>query len=204
MTIEDETHVPSEDETSGESEGDPVIEDALSPQVSEDEVVPEDDPDLLDPSARSLDIDDQDDGQGEEAAGSAVVATAEQAVESDDEGDADKISDEPEPAGDGTQPAPAPPVSDCERERSAHRIAVELKHAESEVRQLLEGRDSKRKRKLSGSRRWRELEEDVIQWRYSSRCDEDSLARLRELVARRNYLFQRLNFIAGTRSGGNS
>jgi len=86
----------------------------------------------------------------------------------------------------------------------AHRIAVELKRVEAEVRELLEESDSKRKRKLSGSRRWRELEEDLLAWRFAGRVEPKVLAKLRQLVARRNYLFDRLRFATGTRTRWNS
>ena len=69
---------------------------------------------------------------------------------------------------------------------------------------MLEGRDSRRKRKLGGTRRWMELEEDIIQWYYAGRFDEPTLQRLRELVSKRHYLFRRLRFIAGTRPTWNT
>lgn len=87
---------------------------------------------------------------------------------------------------------------------SAHRIAVELKSIESEVRQLLVDHDPRRKRKLGGTRRWQELEEDVINWRFSSRFQDEVLTRLGELIVRRNHLFRRLHFLAGIRPTWNS
>ena len=60
-------------------------------------------------------------------------------------------------------------------------------------------RDIKRKRKLSGTRRWLDLEEDVIAWRYAGRFDEDTLRRLQELIYRRHYLFRRLRYLTAAR-----
>lgn len=117
----------------------------------------------------------------------------------DDTSDAGPIADE----------ARTPPVDDAvtrdwAHELSPQRIVVELNHIETAVREVLEGRDTKRKRKLSGTRRWRELEEDIIQWRVSGRVDQKGLKTLEELVIRRHTLFQRLNFLAGTRPTWNT
>ncbi len=79
-----------------------------------------------------------------------------------------------------------------------------LKRIETEVRGLLEGVDGKRKRKLSGSRRWRELEEDLLSWQHTSRIDAPAHKRMLELVARRDYLFRRLVFLSRTRQVWNS
>ena len=83
-------------------------------------------------------------------------------------------------------------------------MALELKRIESEVRELLGERDSRRKRKLSGSRRWRELEEDILGWRFTGRFNEAALARLHRLIVRRDYLFRRLRYLAGTRPTWNT
>lgn len=93
---------------------------------------------------------------------------------------------------------------DCDRELSAQRIAVELKRIETEVRKLLEDRDPKRKRRLGGSRRWSELEEDLIAVRFTGRIEEPTIATLRQLIDRRHYLFGRLRFLAMTRPTWNS
>jgi len=87
---------------------------------------------------------------------------------------------------------------------SAQRIAIELKRIEQQVRDLLGETDSKRKRRFTGTRRWRDLEDDIINWYYASRFDEKTLADLRQAIARRHYLFRRLHFLAGTRRGWNS
>ncbi len=89
-------------------------------------------------------------------------------------------------------------------EGEVHDVIVELKSVEAEVRRLVEERDPKRKRKLSGTHRWHELEEDIIGWRFSGRFDETTLRRVQELIARRHYLFRHLHFLAGTRPVWNS
>jgi len=95
-------------------------------------------------------------------------------------------------------------TGDWEHELSAHRVAVELRRIESDVRAIIEERDPKRKRKLSGTHRWHELEDDIISWRFNGRFDEDSLRRLHELIGRRHYLFHRLHFLASTRPTWNT
>jgi hypothetical protein len=93
---------------------------------------------------------------------------------------------------------------DWNREESAHRIVVELKRIEARVREILEGRDPRRKRKLGGTRRWQDLEEELVTWHDTARFDRPTLARLRELITRRHYLFRRLRFLAGTHGTWNS
>ena len=117
----------------------------------------------------------------------------------DDVSDAGAIPDVDENAPSASS---APPK--WEYEMSAHRIAVELKRIENEVWTLLDGSDTKRKRRLAGSRRWMELEDDIRNWRYGGRFDEAVLDRLQQLVCRRNYLFTRLRFSASTRPVWNS
>ena len=172
----------------------PTIEDAYEPDEATDRAVGEDDPQFLDPTARSLAAeivqDDAESGSDDESA----VAT--KTVEADDTSDTGTLAEEAAPAGEAT---PKPTPTDWANEVSSQRIAVELKHIETEIRRLLEGRDPKRKRKLGGTRRWRELEEDLISWRHSGRFEEPTLARLGELIARRHYLFKRLRFVTGTR-----
>ncbi len=87
---------------------------------------------------------------------------------------------------------------------SAHAIAVELKHIEGEVRRILDPVDDKRKRKLNGTRRWQELEDDIQSWRFGNRLPEPDLLRLRQLIDRRHSLFKRLSFLSGTRPTWNS
>ena len=180
----------------------PAIEDAYEPAAGTGEPAPEDEPDLLGSEARRLEADSAEgDGAGEPDAGAQDGAVPSPEGEMDGDDDAASIPDEPAAsAGEGASHA----ASDWGRENSAHSVAVELKRIEIEVRELLEGRDVKRKRKLSGSRRWQELEDDIIRWRYSGRFDEETLARLRHLIARRDHLFTRLRFLAGTRPVWNS
>jgi len=93
---------------------------------------------------------------------------------------------------------------DWQVEMSAHRIAIELKRVETRVRELLSDRDSRRKRKLAGTFRWHELEEDIIGWRADRRMAPETLEELHRLVGRRHYLFCQLRFAAGTRPTWNS
>ena len=58
--------------------------------------------------------------------------------------------------------------------------------------------------KLAGTRRWLELEEDIVSWRHSGRAPEDVLCRLTEFVQKRHYLFNRLSYLAGTRATWNT
>jgi hypothetical protein len=95
-------------------------------------------------------------------------------------------------------------TGDWENELSAHRVAVELRRIESDVRAVIEERDPKRKRKLSGTHRWHELEDDILAWRFSGRFEEDTLRRVQELIGRRHYLFRRLRFLASTRPAWNT
>jgi len=91
-----------------------------------------------------------------------------------------------------------------DQELSAQRIAGELRRIESEVRGILDVVDNKRKRKLAGTRRWTELEDDIIQWKFGGRMEEQALRNLHLLVMRRHFLFNRLRFLAGTRPTWNS
>lgn len=93
---------------------------------------------------------------------------------------------------------------DWSNELSSHKVIVELKKIETDVREILGERDPKRKRKLAGTRRWQELEDDILSWRYTDRFDETNLARLNELITRRHYLFGRLRFLAATRPTWNT
>ena len=131
-----------------------------------------------------------------------------------DEAGLEVSEDQPELLGSGSRTlndadvAPAPSERKNSRDwiahASAHKVVVELKRIETEVRALLEDRDTVRKRKLAGTRRWVELEDDLIQWRFSGRIDEPTLRRLQELVSYRHYLFHKLSFLAVTRPVWNS
>jgi hypothetical protein len=177
------------------SEDLPAIEDAYSPDESSEQVVDEDDLQLLGPAIRALEGDDAD----EVVATPAVEAAA--AADSNDTSDTDAIVAEPEALA---ETAEAPKPLNWANEVSAHKIVVELKRVEAEVRKLLEGRDPKRKRKLGGTRRWLELEEDLLSWRYGGRVDEATVSQLQDLITRRHHLFQRLRFLAGTRPTWNT
>ena len=93
---------------------------------------------------------------------------------------------------------------DLEAEMSAPTVAAELKRIETAVRSLLEDRDTRRKRRLGGSSRWFELEDDIRSWRFSGRFDEATLDRLTELIQQRHFLFNHLRFIGSTRPTWNS
>lgn len=174
------------------SEDLPEIEDSNAPDAADaslEESVAEDDPELLDAATRTLDVtDDAEDGAPSDGQVASVAALA------DDSSDTDSIVDDAKPAGDVKERA-----ANWSNERSAHRIAIELKHVEAEVRRLLENNDSRRKRRLAGTRRWLELEEDIISWRFSGRPDEDTLAQVSALVAKRHYLFKQLEFLTTVR-----
>lgn len=87
---------------------------------------------------------------------------------------------------------------------SARPLVVELKGIEAEIRRLLGDRDPKRKRKLAGTRRWLELEDDVLTLRHTGRIDEATLDEVLRLIRRRHHLFRRLKFLAGTRPTWNT
>jgi hypothetical protein len=191
----DEREDSNHEDTPAPSEDAPQVEDAYAPDESTAEEVLEDEPELLDPALRSLEAEPTEaDVPDESAAPSPPHVTAD-TPEKDDAGDTDAIADEPEGSAESVTTVPA----DLDDEVSPRRVAVELKRVEVEVRELLEGLDGRRKRKLTGTRRWRELEEDILSWHYSGRFDEETLGRLRRLIARRHYLFRRLQFLAGTR-----
>ncbi len=120
-------------------------------------------------------------------------------VEGGDEADAAVID---EPAASRVRPGRR--AGEWEHELSAQKVAAELKHLEDEVRQIIEERDAKRKRKFTGTSRWNELEDDLIAWRFGGRFDEDTLRNVQRLISRRHYLFRHLRFLATTRHGWNS
>jgi hypothetical protein len=193
MEQPDQSESPPPDELPG-------IEDAYSPNEASGREVGEDDPDLLDLSARALGSGASQADDEQSAAAPAAEGVARVEAEHDDASDAGAMpSDEESKALE----AATPELPNWDRELSAHRIVVELKRIEADVRGLLENRDTKRKRKLSGTRRWLDLEEDVIAWRYAGRFDEDTLRRLQELIHRRHYLFRRLRYLTAARPAGN-
>ncbi len=179
----------------------PADEDAYVLDDSPEEAVEEDDLQLLGPAARSLEGDAANGGATEELPATSTSDLAATVADKDDTSDAEAVADEPDTL---TNVADKPELPDWDNEMSAHKIAVELKRLESEIRELLVGHDTKRKRKLAGTRRWLELEEDIITWRFTGRGDEPGLIRLHDLVTRRHHLFKRLRFLAGTRPRWNT
>jgi len=196
----DNTTPPAGDEPPPSDDA-PTIDDADFAEGLLQDVVGDDQFQLPDPSRRSLDGDAVLSGDVTydvpTSPGPAAGVTCDK-LETSDVG---TLIDESASTVEGP-PGTEPP--DWHHEVSPHRIVIELKRIESEVREILESRDSKRKRKLGGSRRWLELEEDIITWRYTDRFDEPTLRHLQELVAKRHYLFRRLRFIAGTRPTWNT
>ena len=179
----------------------PAIEDAYEGDMPiETEEMAEDDPQLLNGGTRALQVEnDQADAGVSDGETKVIPDAAGKTGDDDDINDAAAIRDD-KASGDAAEP----PLPNWDRECSAHKIAVALKRIETEVRELLEPRDTRRKRKLSGTRRWRELEEDILAWRFAGRMDESTLQRLHELVIRRHHLFRRLHFMAGTRPAWNT
>ncbi len=197
---------PSQDEDlsgqeSESSEPLPEIEDANIMEPVSEAQVEEDDPQLLDSASRSIESDLDGVDQSEDVDIEAVEKRTREAANKDDTSDTDAVIDEAPP--DAVTDQPSIKVA-LDRQQTARPLIVELKRIESDVRELLQGRDNKRKRKLGGTRRWLELEEDLVAWRFGNRFDEATLARLRELVRRRHHLFNHLQFIAGTRPTWNS
>ena len=201
MASQDESNRDPEPERPPSEPG-PDMEDAYEPEPPDQECVSEDDPSLLDPATRSLSGEEGEQAEDVDKETLAVEQPQPKATFEDDvSSDAEAVSDAPEsPAA--TAPIDAP--VNWERQMSAHRIAVELKRVETEVRSVLEDRDPKRKRRLAGTHRWRELEDDIQHWRYAGRFDKATLDRLEQLIIRRHYLFGRLRFVASTRPTWNT
>ena len=97
-----------------------------------------------------------------------------------------------------------PRAADWENELSPQRVAIELRRIEADIRAIIDSRDSIRKRRLTGSHRWLELEEDILAWQYSGRFDQAALQRVRELIVQRHHLFNHLRYLASTRPTWNS
>ena len=194
MSADDNT--PTPDPTPPEEEA-AQIEDAQAPDTETAEDIAEDDPQLLSGASRIIQQDDESDNEDVDS----PIVDKSARRRHDDTSDAAAIQDEPAPANSKETTLSQP---DWATEVSARKIGIELKHIEEHVRNLLEDRDTRRKRKLGGTRRWHELEEDIINWRHAGRIDRDTLNRLHEMVARRHHLFQRLRFLAGTRPTWNS
>ena len=197
----DQPNPSDEPMMSGSPSGEaPPIEDAYeADDAVEQATVEEDDPSLLDRSSRALEASTIDSGPGPQPDPTLSVVP----VSSGEEGGSDLAVGPSESAAAATA-VYLEQTGDWENELSAHRVAVELRRIESDLRALLEERDPKRKRKLSGTSRWHELEDDILSWRFSGRFDENTLRRLLELVVRRHYLFHRLRFLASTRPTWNT
>lgn len=128
--------------------------------------------------------------------------SAEPEREDEDSGEGDL--DELDKMLDDEETPKAGEAFDLESCCSVRRIAVELKHVEQQVREILDVLDTRRKRRLTGTRRWLDLQEDMVNWRYGNKFDTATLDRLQQLVAQRHYMYQRLRFLSGTRPTWNS
>ena len=174
-------------------------DDAASTAQEQWHPVEEDDPSLLDRSSRALEG-AVSEGEGDsELQGLSVLSPSGADAEI-----ANNKAAGPTESAAATTAVHLEQTGDWENELSAHRVAVELRRIESDVRAIIEERDPKRKRKLSGTHRWHELEDDILTWRFSGRFDEDTLRRVQELIGRRHYLFRRLRFLASTRPAWNT
>ncbi len=83
-------------------------------------------------------------------------------------------------------------------------LAVELKRIEARIQELLEGIDPRRKRRLEGTRRWLELQDDIAAIRFDGRIDEGRVREINALCAKRHRLFRHLNFLVATRPTWNT
>lgn len=200
MATSDETE-PLSPTPSSESAPDSV-EDVNTPEPPDSSGALDNDPSLQEPATRApIDGPEQPDGENQpapEAAQPDPAAVFEEAAVSD----TDTIADEPESTS--TAPASVEAPADLGRETSAHRVGIELKRIETEIRTILEGRDTRRKRRLTGTRYWQELEEDIRSWRHTMRFDPPTLDRLDRLITRRHHLFGHLRYIVSTRPVWNS
>ncbi len=124
------------------------------------------------------------------------------ATATDDSTDVGTLSEEP--VGAPTPPIPQRRAGDWQAEMSARRIAIELRKIETIIRELLQDRDLRRRRKLAGTYRWRELEDDLNELRTSRRVDPDTINEIQRLVYRRHFLFTQLRFAAATRPTWNT
>ena len=160
--------------------------------------VPEDDATFLQPATRAV--------KGEEDELAAVEGESPSTGEGPPVESAYELTSDAEGIADDAEPRTEEPAGgvNWQREMSAHRIAVELKRIETEVRSILAEKDPKRKRRLAGTRRWQELEEDVLSWHWGGRFDEAALGRLHQLIVRRHYLFRHLTFVTSTRPTWNT
>ena len=184
-----------EREATSDVEETPPLDDATDePPVPE--VTPEDDPEPLTRAARSFD-------EGAATAEPSLPHPVEdRLIHPDDTSDVGEFEDEGPELSEEEWRARSRARWDVEPE--IQHISSELRAIEAEVRSLFEGRDPKRKRKFAGTRRWLELEEDVIALKYSGRFSEESLVTVQRLAVRRHYLYHRLRFLCSTRPTWNS
>ncbi len=180
-------------------EAPPIKDDQDADDTAEQAAVEDDDPSLLNHSSRALEASNTESSpnfQPEAPRATVPVGSG--------EGGASDMGMGPTESSASSSAEHAEQTGDWENELSAHHVAVELRRIESKLRSMLEEGDTKRKRKLSGTARWHELEDDILSWRFSGRFDESTLQRLQELIGRRHYLFNRLRFLASTRPTWNS
>ena len=178
---------------------DPVeIENGPDPVQASEQPIDEDDASLLDPAARCLEPESTGVAEGSvHAEGTPAASTVDRAQDGDSDWTADDLPTD-EPGQDDRQ------RPDWMEQVNPHDVMVELKRIEKDIRNALEDRDPKRKRKFAGTRRWVELEDDIISWRFSGRFDEEMLTLLQRLISRRHYLVRHLRFLSGTRPVWNS
>jgi|GEM_PF-2454627 len=102
------------------------------------------------------------------------------------------------------RPSPPPVVDVWDPGATSRDLAIELKRIEGRIRRLLEGVDIRGKRNLEGTRRWLELQDDLIAMRFTGAVDEATIQELLALCARRHQVFHRLNFMVATRPTWNT
>ncbi|MBI4718259.1 MAG: hypothetical protein HY763_10675 [Planctomycetes bacterium] len=187
-SMRDENSAGAADEAGGDDDTGP-----------DDSLLEDDDPALLDAARHSLDDDGVIGGPVDVEATAISTAAEETAGE-----DAGAIDDSPDVPRTVPQRASEATHLGSDPLGASTRIAAELRRIEEDVRRMLDIVDAKRKRKLSGTRRWLELEEDLIAWCHSGRISDGDFVQLRQLIARRHHLFRQLSFLAGTRSTWNT
>ncbi|MDO8631951.1 MAG: hypothetical protein Q7R41_15810 [Phycisphaerales bacterium] len=208
VNMADETRLNPRDEPQTNASNDvPHVEDAAEPEEAPTVGLPDDEAEAaaLSLEARALDggvIEAfPSESVSSEPSRASMAAPTRRLSFDDGTSDTGRITDEPAPAGSISSRFRK---GDWEHEFSAHRIAAELSRIEIEVRRLIEDCDPKRKRRFTGTRRWHELEEDLLSLRFTGRVDEDTLRRVFELIARRHFLFGQLRFVASTRPTWNT
>ena len=173
------------------------VEDVNTPEPPDSSGALDNDPSLREPATRApIDGPEQPGGENQPAPEAEQPDPA-AAFEDVAVNDTDQVADEQKSST--AAPAPTEAPADLARETSAHRLGIELKRIETEIRTILEGRDTKRKRRLTGTRQWQELEEDIRSWRCTRRFDAPTLDRLDRLITRRHHLFGHLRYVASTR-----